>query len=75
VSPTKQARFSCPQALNFTPNVNDLRGEPAGTRTQDQLIKSFPVAAFSLAKSMMAVANFKAGYLRDVALKERVWQP
>jgi hypothetical protein len=39
-----------------------LYGEPAGTRTQDHLIKSFPVTALSLAKSTVMVANFRAGY-------------
>src|SRR5258708_3392241 len=35
-----------------------LCGEPAGTRTQDHLIKSFLVTPFSIAESTMAVANF-----------------
>jgi hypothetical protein len=30
-----------------------------GLEPRDHLIESFPVAAFSLTKSMMAVANFK----------------
>jgi hypothetical protein len=39
------------------------------------LIKSFPVEAFSLTKSTMAVANFKAGSMLEAARKEGVWQP
>jgi hypothetical protein len=44
-------------------------GEPAGTRTQDHLIKSFVVVAFSLVKSTMAVANFRAGNPLKAPLK------
>jgi hypothetical protein len=40
----------------------DLYGEPAGTRTQDHLIKSFPLRVFSFAKSMMKVPNCRAGH-------------
>jgi hypothetical protein len=52
-----------------------LLGEPAGTRTQDHLIKSLPVWAFFLTKSMISVPNFKAEQAIIAALKAEIWEP
>jgi hypothetical protein len=48
-------------------------GEPAGTRTQDHLIKSLPVGAFFAAKSMMWVPNFRVAYMKKAAQKGGIW--
>jgi hypothetical protein len=65
----QSSEFLCPEVEKLFLYFRHLCGEPAGTRTQDHLIKSFPVTAFSLAKSTVMVANFRAGYPLKAGLR------
>jgi hypothetical protein len=49
-------------------------GEPAGTRTQDHLIKSLLAKPFFVGKSMVTVPNFKTAHVIEATLKEGIWE-